>query len=133
METESLVTSLPRPTSASLGDSSKDESTPEDHSIEISPTNNAQCTSQPQTSDNEITFVSPASQAATKPEELPATESATKCRPTLTQADAHFVSGMLFLKQVLERQGSGNQDMTQLASRISSKLLFLTLIPYLTQ
>jgi hypothetical protein len=82
---ESLkVRSLPRPASASLGDSLKDEYTPEDHSTEISPISNTQCASQPQTSDNEITFVLPASQTATKPEELLATESATECRPLLT-------------------------------------------------
>jgi hypothetical protein len=80
--------------SHSLGDAS-DESTPEDHSTEISRTSNTQ--------------------------------------PTLTQEDSHFLSVMLFFKQVLESQGGGNGDMTQLVSSVSSKPLFLTLIPYLTQ
>jgi hypothetical protein len=104
------TTSLPKPISAmddspndspaakdgqdsghSLGDSSKDEPTPEDHFTEISHTSNTQ--------------------------------------PTLTQKDTDFLSGVLFLKHVLEWQVSGNRDITQL---VSSKLLFLTLIPYLT-
>jgi len=102
---------------------------PEDRSTEISPTN-TQYTSQPQANNNEITLVAPASQAATKPKELLAAESVAEYRPTLTREDVDFVSGMLFFRQVLESQGSGNQEMKLLASRVSSKLLFPTSIPY---
>ena len=101
--------------SHSLGVYLKNESTLEDYSTETSPTSNTQCASQPQTSDNEVRFVTPISQA-TKPKELPVTESVTGYRSTLTH-EASFLLGMLFFKQVLERQCSANQEIEQLRAK----------------